>query len=228
MPVLQIGSLQAIKAAIEAVSHVHGGYQAMDLLAKAMSDVEEPDGFDSEVRQAEDASGMRYEGPENATRTAPKTLETAANEATQNQSALVELLALVLIKLGSLQGSKLLVGLLAIVGVKPVLAAVFVRLLLMLVQSETGRRIVMEAWPKMSDRVGVLWQTPQLQSSLKQVSGALGEEGSKWLNAVAGAPKTALDAATSAADSLFEGIEGITGVRLNRGEGPSDDAAPKS
>ncbi len=209
MAAFQLASIDTVKAALDAVNNVHGGYQAIDLLTKAMSEVEEPEGFGREVERAEVAAGMRYEGPTDATKTMLKALETAANESNQKQSALVELISLVLLRLGSMHASKILVGLLAVAGLKPVAAAILIRVLLILLQSESGRSIVASAWPQIEQRLGYLWQTPELRTKLKQLSQGLGDEGATWIKTISSAPIQAVRSVASLGDSLLDGLTGI-------------------
>jgi hypothetical protein len=209
MAIFQIASIDVVKTALDAVGHVHGGYQAVDLLTKAMSEVEEPDDFDREVAEAEKASGMRYEGPTGATKTLLKTLETAANESNQKQAALIELLSLALLRLSTMQASKILIGLLAVAGLKPVAAAVLIRVLLILLQSESGRAIVKNVWPQIESRLGSLWQTPDLRKKLQELGEGLGDEGSTWLKKISSAPEQAVKSVASIGDSLLDGLTGI-------------------
>lgn len=209
MAVWQIESLALVQHAIDAVKNVHGGYQAIDLLTKAMSTVEEPDDFEEEVREAEAVSGMKYEGPNDATRALLKTVETAAHESTQKKSALVDLTALVLLRLGSIHGAKVLVGLLAVAGVKPALGAIMVRVLLVLLQSEDGRRIVMDAWPQIQTYLGQLWQHSELRGQLQDVAARTGEEGSRWLGKLADSPQQVLNTAKSFGESIVGGLNDL-------------------
>lgn len=209
MPIFKMESIALVQNAINAVRNVHGGYQAIDLLTKAMSSVEEPEGFDEEVREAERVSGMRYEGPDGATRSLLKTLETAANESSQTKTALIELTSLVLMRLGSHQGSKILVGLLAVAGVKPVIGAVMVRVLLLLLQSESGRKLVIQSWPKIQTYLGQLWNHSELRGQLSEVANRVGDEGNRWLSQISSAPQQVYDSVKNAGESLLDGIGDI-------------------
>ncbi len=230
MPFSNLPSLAAVKTTLDAIQQVHGGYQAVDLLGQAMSQVSEPDGFDKEAKQAEEIGGMKYEGPDGATRAILKTAETAAETSGERQDVLVDIIALVLVKLGSMQGAKVMVGMLALVGVHPALGAILVKVLLVMLQSESGRAWVTQSWPTIEKHVTPLWKLPAVQPHLRRVASELGETGSQWVQSAMSLPGRVASSAMERGDALLDDLTSIlrrdsSEPTETRGRGSAGDSA---
>ncbi|MDP6442741.1 MAG: hypothetical protein QGG36_06545 [Pirellulaceae bacterium] len=149
MPSFTLVSLGPVTAALDAISRVHGAYRAIDLLGQALSEVEESDEFSDEAEQAERAEGLAYEGPDGLTRNVLKAMFTGVNAGGQSQNALAELVALVITRLSVGHGAKVLAATLAVAGVHPGLTLLTIKVCLLLLRTERGKKIVREALPKL-------------------------------------------------------------------------------
>lgn len=208
MPYFVLENAAKIHAAIGAMSTVHGAYSAINLLTKAFEQVDEPEEFQADVRRLEAKEGLAYQGPDGAGHEVAKAVKTAAESNPPEQDAILQLVTLVMTKLGVSQGSRVLGLLLAVAGYDPTLLIVVLRLCILLAQTETGRRIVAAAAPKLKDALVAATDRASLAQPLQQLTASLGERGYELAAALAEMPldtaKAALHSGRNVVDMLSD------------------------
>jgi len=211
MPAFTLVSLADIETAISAVSTIQGAYQSVGVLADAMAQVEEPQDFTAEVRNVEQKQGFSYEGPEDAGKQVIKAVRTAANASGGRQDKLLELVSLVVTRLGVSQGTRVLSVLLLSCGIKPTLVMVVLKLCVMLSRTKVGRQIVAGAQPRLKEAVAAVADKSLLAKPIQQIAANMGEKGGQLISTVTGTPldatRRAIQAGGNAFDKLLSGKE---------------------
>jgi len=197
-------SLADVETAINAVSAIQGAYQSVSLLAQALDEVEEPPDFTAEVRKVEQKQGYSYEGPEDAGKQVIKAVMTAANASGDRQDKLLELVSLVVTRLGVSQGTRVLSVLLLSCGINPILIVVVLKLCVILSRTEMGQRIVAGAQPRLKEAVAAVSDKTQLAQPIQQLATSMGEKGGRLVSAMTGAPIDAARRAVQAGGNAFE------------------------
>ncbi|MBL7040910.1 MAG: hypothetical protein ISR77_19905 [Pirellulaceae bacterium] len=204
MPAFTLVSLANIETAISAVTTIDGAYQSVGLLADAMAKVEEPQDFTAEVQKVEQKQGFSYEGPEDAGKQVIKAVRTAANASGKRQDKLLELVSLVVTRLGVSQGTRVLSVLLLSCGIKPTLIMVVLKLCVMLSRTKVGRQIVAGAQPRLKEAVGAVADKSQLAKPIQQLAANMGAKGGQLISTITGTPLDATRRAILAGGNAFE------------------------
>nr|WRX36717.1 hypothetical protein [uncultured bacterium] len=200
-------SLKSVETAIGVLSKAQGAYTAVDILKGVLSDVDEPQQFEAELRKSELQQFNSFEGPADADREILKAMKTAANAESEKQNPLLELVSLVLVRLGFVKGSKVLSLLLVACGFDPTLSLVVFKLCLVLARTKEGKKIVRAALPKFKDAIAASADRTQLDELLTQLVERLGEKGAELVAII----QTSVDmgertaqAGAGAADDLLD------------------------
>ena len=178
MPAFVLSDFSAVRNAVGALGKVHGAYRAVEILGKALDEVEEPAGFDERMREWEGGSGSAYEGPDGTSRQFAKGLQTAANTKNkEDRSALLEALALVLGKLTAGQGTKALGIVLKSVGYNPEVLVLTIRVCILAMQTRGGKRVVEAFVPQIKQSVATAEDKLSLSGPLAELGKTLGDKG---------------------------------------------------
>ena len=209
MAIFTLSSLAHVQTAIDLLGHAQGAYTVADILKRALADVDVSAEFDSQLQQARSEHGRSHEGPADADRAALKILKTAARADDEQQTALLELLALAIRKLGVAKGSQVLSLLLYACGIDPTLFVVAFKLCAVLAQTEAGKRIVAAAGPKIQRAVRNSAASEHLAEPLRQLAATFDRQGDElWTQLETAKGFTQRTAASSleAATSFFDGL----------------------
>lgn len=213
MPYFTLVNLADVLSAINAVSTIQGAYQSVSLLADALAKVEEPQDFEAEVRSAEQKQGFSYEGPEDAAKQVVKAVRTAANASGDHQDKLLELVSLVVTRLGVSQGTRVLSVLLLSCGLSPQLTIMAFKLCVVLSRTKVGRRIVAGAQPRLMEAVAAVSDRTQLAKPIQQLAANMDEKGSQLVSAIT---KTPVDAARRAVQAGGNAVERLLSGKRKR------------
>jgi hypothetical protein len=211
MPAFTLLSLTNVNLAIETVANIRGVYQSIGLLSKALADVEETDEFKNEVRSLENQQGPLYQGPDNTRAAVLKAAKTAANGDGEQQDAMAKLLALIIERFGTGQGSRVLGFLLMAAGIDPTLSVFVIKICVFLVRTEAGKKVLEQAQPQLVKLAEASGQA-KLFKPLAAAAKSAGEQSTEWVDAVVSAAssgvKTASSFAVGAATSIRDTTQG--------------------
>lgn len=202
MSIFSLADFSLVHRAVTAVSAIHGSYRAVELLGKALADVEVSADFDENLKRWTSQQGSTYEGPSDTTRNIVKGLRTAANtDNKDDRNALLELLALVLSKLTVAQGTRVVAIMLTAAGMNPQLLTLAIKVCVLAARTRAGRRIVESVEPKIEEAISVLADKSELIEPVKELAASIGDKGKQLLSSLSAAAQTPIQAAKKIADS---------------------------
>ncbi len=222
MAVLSLLSLAGVRTAIDGANAIHGAYQAVNILARVLSQVDEPDDFAAEVKRIEQQQGPSYDGPEDAGHQIVKAVKTAGNSEGEARDALLDLTSTVITKLGASQGARVVSLLLLACGVDPTLTVVVIKLYVLLAQTESGREIVARAAPQMRAVLESCKDKAQVVQPIQQLATTMGDKGADLVAAITRTPVGLATEAIQKGGAAF--IDLLDGKRAGSGDGQADNA----
>ncbi|MFT5524089.1 MAG: hypothetical protein ACI9G1_001322 [Pirellulaceae bacterium] len=214
MPAYTLLSLSNVNLAIATVANIRGVYQSIGLLSKALTDVEEAAGFKNEVRQLENEHGPLYQGPDNSRATVLKAAKTAANGDSEQQKTMAKLVALIIERFGTSQGTRLLGFLLMAAGYDPTLILFVVRTCSFLARTEAGKKVLEQAQPQLVKLAEATGQTKLFTPFIDAVQSA-GAESATWAKTVVSATSSSVRKASSIAAKATQNVGGAAQSGLN-------------
>ncbi len=202
MPVYTIASIAAVNAAIDAVGAVHGSYQALAILKNVLDEIAESDDLDKDLRHVESQQGPSYQGPDYTNRVVLKAAKTAARTPGDPGQAMLELLSLVITRLGTAQGARVFSMLILACGWDPALLVVVLKLGMILSRTEAGKRILAALSPALKERLVALAEQSELVDDARELLANLGQRGAGLLEALRATPNRVVQEADNLLNRL--------------------------
>ena len=206
MTAFTLSNLAPVHSAIDTVTHVHGAYRSVELLAQALEGVEVTEDFDQQMQQLERQQGVSYQGPGDAGRTVVKAVKTAEHASGEEQDAILQLVALVIERLGLSQGTRVMSIVLAATGLDPRMIVSTVKLSMLLARTSAGRRVVEAATPLLQDALQVA-DPDRIVQPARQLAEMLGDKGTELVTAAMKLPGQAMRKAASLGSDLLDGLQ---------------------